>query len=277
MTRLRSFLIFVLLGTVLTLASITSASPPTLDRTEIVDLFSQGKQLFHQANELVAKDPTKARDLYRKATMRFERIAREGGIHNGELYYNIGNAYFRMQDLGRAILYYRQAQCFIPDDLNLRQNLSYARTKCADKIPEKQETKVLQTLFFWHYDLATKTRAVIFGLSFFIFWTVASVRLFVKKKTLNWVLIASAAPALIFLGSLLTEAWVNSRHIPGVVLVAEVVARKGDGETYQPSFSEPLHAGTEFDLLENRGEWYHIELPDGRSCWLPAKTVGLIK
>ncbi len=254
-----------------------AADSSSLDRTEIVHLFSQGTQFFHQANELAAKDPAKAHELYRDAAMRFERIAHEGGVQNGKLFYNIGNAYFRMQDLGRAILYYRRAELFMPDDLNLRQNLNDARTKCLDKIPEKQETKVLRTLFFWHYDLSTKTRVVVFTFFFLIVWIVASLRLFVKKMILDRILILSSILAITFLGSLLTEAWLNSRNIPGVILASEVIARKGDGDTYQPSFNEPLHAGTEFDLLENRGEWYHVELPDGRSCWVPAKTASLIK
>ena len=55
-----------------------------------------------------------------------------------------------------------------------------------------------------------------------------------------------------------------------------VVARKGDGEGYQPSFTGPLHAGTEFALIEERGEWRHVELHDGRRCWLPEKSSELV-
>lgn len=253
-----------------------AAGRPTLDRTEISDLFSQGKQLFHQANELANKDPAQARELYHKAAMRFERIVREGRVHSGKLYYNIGNAYFRMQDLGRAILNYRRAERLMPDDVNLRQNLAFAQTKCTDKIPEKQETKVLRTLFFWHYDLSTPTRTTAFMIFFPALWGFAIVRLFVNRPLVNWGLVASAALAAVLLGSLAVEAWTGARNRPGVVVAPEVVARKGDGETYQPSFSEPLHAGTEFNLREDRGQWVHVELADGRTCWLPSKSVELV-
>ena len=63
----------------------------TLSREETADLFSQGKDLFRRANQLAARNPEEAKKLYRDAAMRFERIAREGGVHNGRLYYNIGN------------------------------------------------------------------------------------------------------------------------------------------------------------------------------------------
>ena len=48
-------------------------------------------------------DPEQAKALYLKAALRFERIAQEGNIQNGKLYYNMGNTYFRMGDIGRAI------------------------------------------------------------------------------------------------------------------------------------------------------------------------------
>ena len=62
----------------------------------------------------------------------------------------------------------------------------------------------------------------------------------------------------------------------GVILADEVIARKGNSETYQPSFEAPLHAGTEFELIEKRKDWYLINLADGRKCWLPQHSVGLI-
>ena len=114
-----------------------------LGETEIADLFSQGKELFRQANEAAANDPAEARELYHKAALRFERITREGGIQNGKLHYNIGNAYFRMNDFGRAILSYRRAEQYIPNDPNLQQNLDYARKRRTDRIEEQQKTKVL--------------------------------------------------------------------------------------------------------------------------------------
>jgi len=59
----------------------------------------------------------------------------------------------------------------------------------------------------------------------------------------------------------------------GVVVATEVIARKGDSETYEPSFKEPLHAGTEFRVREERAGWLQGELGDGRTCWLPEKAV----
>ena len=62
----------------------------------------------------------------------------------------------------------------------------------------------------------------------------------------------------------------------GVITAAEVVARQGDGPNYPPSFKDPLHAGMEFDLLEHRPGWLHIELSDGTDAWVPDDTAGLV-
>ena len=264
-------LIMVWLG----LANLCPAAP--IDQTEILDLFSRGKEFFRQANELEAGDSGRARELYHKAALRFERIAREGGIHNGRLYYNIGNAYFRMQNTGQAILNYRRAELFIPDDANLRQNLEYARSRRIDRVEEKERTKILKTLFFWHYDFAPKTRLLLLVVFSAAFWLVALGKLFWRRAALNWAMVVFGLIALMSVGSLATDMVADTYDKPGVILAPEVVARKGDSTTYQPSFQDPLHAGTEFYLREPRRDWWHIELADGRRCWIPATSAKLVK
>ena len=254
-----------------------SASAEELSEADMSELFTQGKDLFRQANELAGKDAAAAHELYQKAALRFERITREGGVQNGKLYYNIGNAYFRMNDLGRAILNYRKAQQLIPNDPNLRQNLDFARLRRVDKLDVKAEEKVMRTLFFWHYDVPSRIRSVIFGVGFTAFWAAAAVLLFVRRPFLSWVQGIGAVIAILMLGSLLVESSTLKNAAAGVILAKEVVARKGDSTTYEASFKEPLHAGTEFTVVEDRGDWVQVELTDARRCWLPAKSIGLVR
>jgi SH3-like domain-containing protein len=83
--------------------------------------------------------------------------------------------------------------------------------------------------------------------------------------------------AALFLFSVAEESWMIHGSKSGVVVSKDVVARKGDSETYEPSFIESLHAGTEFDVVEQRPDWYRVELADGRSCWIPVKSVELVR
>jgi len=250
------------------------AEEPSLTQEQIYDLFSQGKEFFRQANELAATNPREADSLYQKAILRFEKIVNEGGIRNGRLFYNIGNAYFRQGQLGKAILYYKRAEKFIPTDSNLRQNLEYARSLRQDKIEEKPKRKLLEMLFFWHYDLSLKTKFILFVIFFDAIWVLAIVTLFIKRNLpLRIVIYGSGILAMALLLSLSLDSFFRNNRKEGVIISAEVVARKGDGESYQPSFKEPLHQGTEFILLEKRGAWWHIQLSDGRKCWLPERDA----
>ncbi len=256
---------------------ITDLNAKELDRAAITDLYSQAKDLFRQADRKSASSPEEAVSLYKKAAMRYERLIKEGGIKNGKIYYNLGNIYFRLNDIGRAILNYRKAEQYIPNDSNLRQNLDYARQKRIDKIGEKQETKVLKTLFFWHYDLSVRTRIILFTIFFSLIWIFAGLRIFFKRPFLFWCITVSAFFSILLTGSLVIAEYNLKEIRPGVIISAETTARKGNSETYEPSFKEPLHAGTEFTLLEKRGNWYRIELPDSRTCWVPSNDVEMVR
>lgn len=248
-----------------------------LSDSELRDAFSAGNRFFRQANEIASQNPVAAEDLYRRAALRFERIVNEGGIHNGKLYYNIGNAYYRMDDIGRAILNYRRAERLIPNDLNLQHNLKTARNSRIDSFVETQQARVLRTLLFWHYDVSLRSRSILFAFFSLIFWVAASIKLYRRSWSPRWLLVVSGVSAALFLGSLSVEAFEKAGKRDGVVLAQQVVARKGDGDSYEPSFKEPLHAGTEVVVVEQRGDWRHIELPDGRRCWVPSQSVEFVR
>jgi len=254
-----------------------SSHGSSMEDTAVLDLFSQGKTFFRKANEQAAVNPEEAKRLYQKSLMRFEKIVAQGGIQNGKLYYNIGNTYFRMKDIGRAILNYRRSEQFMPNDPNLQQNLTYARAKRVDQIDVAQKAIILKTLFFWHYDLSTRTRMVVFTCFNFCLWLFLAVRLVTKKAVLNWGIAFMVMVSVLFAGSLIAESVVLRTVRPGVITSSDVVARKGNSHTYEPSFKDSLHAGTEFTLVEDRGIWYQIELADSRRCWVPSTDVGLVR
>jgi hypothetical protein len=254
-----------------------SVNAGTLDRAQISALYNEAKDLFKQADETAARYPMEAQSLYSKAAMRYERIIKEGGIGNGKIFYNLGNVYFRMNDMGRVILNYRKSELYMPNDVNLRQNLAYAREKRHDQIEEKQETRILKTLFFWYYDLPQNARLMVFVISFMFIWIFACIRIFIKHSFLFWCIAAASVLSLLFAGSLAADRISYNKNLSGVIVSSEVTARKGNSETYEPSFKDPLHSGTEFTLLEQRGDWINIELADSRTCWLPAKDVEIAR
>ena len=267
-------LVFCLLSLI---ASPAAAHAAKLSAAQINSLFRQANDLFHQADNLATKNPEKAMSLYQQAAMRYERIVKKGGIENGKLYYDIGNAWFRTKDIGRAILNYRRAMQYIPDDPNLRQNLAYARQQRRDKIPEPPDRKVFKTLFFWHYDFSTPFQIGMFSLFFTAIFLFAGIRRFVRKPFFGWGLVAAIVLAAMTGGSLVATAVTLRTQKPGVIIDASVTARKGNSDAYAQSFTEPLHAGTEFILQKKRDGWDDIRLADGRTCWVPADSAEMVR
>ncbi len=227
------------------------------------------EEAFGRAIKLDMTDPEAARDYYRKAILHYERLT-ASGVRNGKLYYNIGNAWFRLDDMGRAILSYKRSELYNPADPNLEQNIQFARSRRINRIEAQQRDRVFKTLFFIHYDVPTRVRFGIFLGAFVLLWSAAIVAVFHRRGWVRTLIISLTVVCIVFLVSLIWEKISLTRNPAGVVTAPEVVARKGDAETYQPSFTAPLYSGTEFGLLERRTDWWYIELEDGARCWIPS-------
>jgi tetratricopeptide (TPR) repeat protein len=138
--------VFVFIFTLIIFSFLYSKAPDN----QTITIFNEAKSLFTQANELAEQYPEKAQDYYLKSAVHFESIFLNHGIKNGKLFYNIGNAYFKAGSIGKAILYYKKAEKYIPSDKNLQHNLQYVRSKRVDQISEKEQNRILRVIFFFH-------------------------------------------------------------------------------------------------------------------------------
>lgn len=260
---------------VLLLIGLSASANAQISKDQVYSLFSQANESFRQANS--TKDSEQAERLYEKAILTFEKIIDEGQIKNAKLYYNLGNAYFLKGDIGKAILNYRRAEKLDGSDTNIQKNLTFARSKRIDKVAVKTEKRVLQTLFFWHYDFAVKTRFLLTCVFFGIFCICVAGMIWFGRST-SWMIPVIVCAVLMagLLPSLIIETKTQAGRICGVIITEEVIARQGDGQNYPVSFKEPLHAGTEFDVLESRPGWLHIRLFDDSDGWIPEIAADLI-
>ena len=252
-----------------------SSAGAALSKEQAYSLFSQANESFRQANS-IADDPDKARRLYEKAILNYEKIIGDGRIRNPKLYYNLGNAYLLNGDIGTAILNYRRAELLDKTDTNVQKNLAFARSRRVDKVAVKTEKRILQTLFFWHYDFSIKTKFAITCICFAIA-CISLTAITWYGKVAPWVAAAAICGVLTtcLLASVVLETRARARKVYGVITTEKVVARQGDGRNYPESFKDPLHAGTEFDVLERRSGWLHIRLADNSDAWIPDNAAGL--
>jgi hypothetical protein len=195
---------------------------------------------------------------------------RERGVVSGAVLYNQGNALMRAGERGRAIAAYREALRYRPRDPYVIANLKYAlgsETLAADRpVPEY--------VLFWQnwigydgkYWLAAAAAAVTF--------LIAVVALWIEPRRV-WTR-AALAGVLVTAVLAVSAAYDWYRFdclVHGVVVADEVVARKGNGNSYEPAFANPLPEGTEFILRESRGDWLRIRLEGKQEGWLESEDV----
>ena len=123
-------------------------------------LLAEAERHFADGTRLAGEQrAVEAQEQFRAALLRYEAAAAALGGGNGYLLYNIGNAYFRLGDVGRAVLHYREAQQYIPADPNLQQSLRHVRSLRRDRIEPTATGGVVRLLFFWHFTLPLRVRA----------------------------------------------------------------------------------------------------------------------
>ena len=246
----------------------------TLPREQLALLFAQANDAFRKANSTA---DSRQRDmLYQEAILNYQEIINEGGIKNAKLYYNLGNSYLLKNDIARAILNYRRAEKLDGGDANILKNLTFARSRRVDEIETKTKERILHTLFFWHYDFSLKTRFLLSCIFFGALCLVLTLMLWAGRRASATSAAVITAVLLVCLAASVLIGAAEVRTISGVITAPQIVARQGDGQNYPASFKDPLHEGTEFDLLEHRPLWYHIRLGDGSEAWIPQNTAELI-
>jgi tetratricopeptide (TPR) repeat protein len=255
-------------------ASLPASAYILTSAQQLVQL-EQANRAFEQA--LTSPAPEAAQGYYRQAIAGYEQLI-AAGIHNAKLYYNLGNAYFRLNDLGRAILHYRRGLRLEPGNRQLQANVSYARSRRIDQIDVsgQQQRALLPRLFFWSDELSVPTQWTLALVGYGLVWGCAFAHLFWRRSVLLWGLAGAAFFSLIFASSAwLTQSQYTARQA-GVIVAEEVVVRKGNGESYTPQLPQPLHAGTEFIVLEARGSWLAIQLDNGTSGWVRRESAALL-
>lgn len=203
---------------------------------------------------------------YLRAAVLYQEIL-DRGVVSGALLYNQGNAYMRAGQRGRAIACYRRALVYRPRDPQLRANLQLA---LQGEATLRGPRGVLDYVFFWSdwISYPGKVRAAA-ALASLAFGCGLLALLVPARRVVRRVAWATLVLTLIAAGSAAYDWHRFERIERGVVVRAEVVARKGNADSYDPAFTAPLKEGTEFQVVERRGAWLQIQLPGGQRGWLP--------
>jgi tetratricopeptide (TPR) repeat protein len=220
---------------------------------------------FNQANKLYEQA------AYPQAAAAYEKLI-EGGSVSTALYFNLGNAYFKAGQTGRAILSYRKAQNLTPRDPNVRANLQFARNQISNGNPALPGNRWTR----WLGMLALNTWTVLAAGTVALFFLLLAARQIwpqLKKTSSGWTGALGLAGVLLVVCLMVAiDAQLNTRA--SVVIVPEAVARRGPFQESQSAFT--VRDGTELLVLDQKNDW--LQVGDGRKRvgWLPQKEVALI-
>ncbi len=212
---------------------------------------------------------------YIEAALIYEQLI-DQGYESGALYYNLGNAYFKQGDLGRAILNYRRAEKLYPRDPDIRTNLKIARDQRADVYEIAGDVFAIESTTNPINRLTLDELALFTLAAWAVLALLVLVLLFTRRPAIrNGAVYASVVVGLTLLlsAAVTGERWYSESAGHEVVVVAELVdVVSGPGTNYTQEFT--LHGGSEARMLEQRGSWSRLSLPDGDlQGWVPSSAV----
>ncbi len=246
---------FAILFTLLLLASI----PGNVMASENARLFMDGTEAY-------------AKGDWPAAIQAFEQLVEKGG-DTGQLFYNLGNAYLKNDDLGSALLWYERALKVMPDDPDLRFNYDYALTLTKDE-PAETVSPLLRILFFWKYEFSPETiRWAALGMNALL-WISLIVLVIRKKPLLRPGIVLLAVPTLILAATAFYNAFEDAHVHHAVILPANVPVRSGFTDSATQLFV--LHAGTKVRVERQSDDYLLIQYTKDKIGWVKKADAGVI-
>ena len=231
-----------------------SADTATLDRFQAAET-----EFAKAANE----------DQFQSAAQLYQQVT-DSGFVSGRSLYNQGNAYMKSDQRGRAIASYRLALRHLPREPKLVANLESALGKPLDQSTDRI---LLDYVFVWQRWLSYREK---FQLTTFLLVTTLALLWYshwhAHAAILRRAGIVSGVLCLIFAVSSALD-WYRYEVQQRGVLVEQMTPRKGNSENYAPAFTKSLAEGTEFVVLERRGDWLRGTFGDNAEGWVPVDSA----
>lgn len=213
---------------------------------------------------------------FESAAKAYEKIILQGR-ESWQLHYNLGNAYFKADALGKAIYHYEKARKFNPSQPDLLNNLRIADSKMQDKMEIRENflEREIRLGIIHFFSLTTWAWLSILGLAlclgfFFLFRVTAKHTL---KKIFFWssfTFSIAFASCLLFGFNALKE---KKSHNLGVIITNNVNLYNAPRSEEKKNFQ--LHEGTRVKIIAQDNDWINIQLQNSNEGWIKITEVGV--
>lgn len=218
-----------------------------------------------------------AQGNFQAASSQYQKIV-QAGAANEWVYYNLGNACFKQNQVGLAILYYEKAWRLAPQEREIGENLELARHRLVDKVEAPAENagwRLLRRVFTF----LSINRETLLAAAAFVFANVFLAFLLLRKWQrfrLAWfsAALVGAGLFLIFTSSNAIRIYQTLHQREAIVLVEKVDVLSGPGRDNSTLFS--IHEGLKVQVRNQLGDWVQISLENGWNGWMRMEDVGLI-
>lgn len=224
--------------------------------------------LFKKGNEQYAKAQ------YQQAAQTYQQVLKSGYV-SAALYFNLGNAFYKSDDLPSAILYYEKAHKLAPDDRDISVNIQFCNLKLADKIEQQPEFFVSR---WWHSvillfpaDRFSVLSVVLLLSGFLLLIVYLFTNLMVIKKASFYTGLVTILIGLICIFLASQQIAYFDTHHQAIIFSSSVTVKGSPSINAKPLFV--MHEGTKVSISRQNGNWIEIELPNGNSGWITTEDV----
>lgn len=214
---------------------------------------------------------------YAEAINIYEELLKGGT--SADIYYNLGNAYFRTDNIAKAIVNYERALLLKPNNADFKANLAIARAKIVDKFEPAAE------LFFvswgkWLVNQLNSNQWAIFSMILFVGFLVSLGFLILSKvghiKRIGLIVAAATiilVPVTSFCAYYQKASYLN--RDAAIVIEPSVTVRSTPSESGTSLFV--VHEGKRVEIKDNSmSSWKEIKLENGEVGWVPVETIEVI-
>ncbi len=251
-----------------------SVSSDSLTKSD-ASAFSAAKQIVNATK--AEGDSAYIKNDFASAIQIYESLLQQGEAP--EIYYNLGNCYYKTDDIARAILNYERALLLSPGNTDIRANLEIARSKAIDKVTPVPEiffiTWIKSLVNSQSSDAWARTGIVSFLL------LLVSLAIFFFTQHIKWKKIGFSAAILFLIVTVLSnlfasqqKSYLTNRN-DAIILSPSVTVRSTPSESGTSLFV--LHEGRKVEIKDNSmREWKEIRLEDGKVGWMPSSSIEVI-
>jgi tetratricopeptide (TPR) repeat protein len=215
--------------------------------------------------------------LFNEAIQTYLQII-ENNVESSQVYYNLGNAYFKTKNLTSAILYYERAKKLNPNDEDILYNLRVANSRIVDKIESVPQMffKRWRNQFYNAFSVNnwTKVAIVLFVLTllFSAIYLLAQSRHIKKLFFIFGIIFMLLSISSYFVSY--QKYYYSINHKEAILFEPTITVKSSPNQNSVDLFV--IHEGTKLYVLDQVGDWIEIRIANGSIGWLQKKLVKYI-